>query len=106
MPTAAVLFLVALFSPLLAFAAAWAFSRAIRESATVRGARRLALVTVVAIQLSVAGFAIHTEGFGLRALGVAFVGSLMTWQSWSQLRRVTVAPTGEQAAIGPTPPAP
>ena len=104
MSTAAALLLVALLSPLLAFTAAWALSRAIRESATVRGARRLALITVVAIQLFLVGFVIHTEGFGLRVLGTVLAASLLTWQAWAQLRRATAAPPGGQAAVGPTPP--
>ncbi len=106
MSTTAVLLLVALFSPLVAFALTWTLSRAIRESSTLRGARRLAFIVVVAIQLFVLGFILQTEGFGLRALGTALGGSLLAWTAWSQLRRATPPPPGGRANATTTLPAP
>jgi hypothetical protein len=105
MQTAGVLVLVAVLSPVVAFGAAWAFSRAIRESATANGARLLALITVVVIQLFVLASALHTYGVGRYVIGTVFVGAFLTWQAWSQLKRVQAVPRVARTSAGPSLPA-
>ena len=102
MQTATILVFVAVLSPVVTFGAAWVFSRAIRESATSRGARLLALITVVAIQAFVLAFAVRAYGIGRYVVGTAFIGAFLTWQAWSQLKRAQAAARAPEASTSPS----
>ena len=87
------LLLIAILGPIVAFGAAFLLFRAIRLSASPRGAQLLALGAAGAIQGGVLASSIAAYGFGRQTLLTLVVSTLFTGLGWSRFRRAFPGPS-------------
>ena len=83
----AVLLLIAVLGPVVAFGTAFLLFRAIRLSGTPRGAQLLALGTAGGIQGAILAAAIASYGFGKETILTLVASTLMTGMGWVRFQR-------------------
>ncbi len=83
----AVLLLIAVLGPVIAFGVAFLLLRTIRLSGTPRGAQLLALGTAGAIQGAVLAASISAYGFGKQTILTLLVSTIVTGLGWARFQR-------------------